>query len=161
MPVEVPKPPIMTEPLIRKVPPLKGAPGMAYQLTDAGIEFVKYMASRGNTKKDTSRALGVHEDWVAKQCIADPKLRSVWDEGDAAGLAQLRSAGFEMAMVNPAQNQFERKVRAGEGERKQVDINHRVHVVGTLPDQKTYSTEEWLSQYSPERLEVDDREGDH
>jgi hypothetical protein len=144
--------PRLTEPLLREK---RAVPGLkpALEFTEAGKRFLKHMAYYGNTPTATARAMGVSHAWLLRQIKENEEIKGLWEQYDAMAGAELKAAGFEMAMVNPAQNQYERKVRLGETDKKEVDVQHTHYVVGMLPDKKQLTHDEWDKMFSPHKDE--------
>jgi len=44
-----------------------------------------------------------------------------------------------------------RKQRLGEKDKSEAEVTHKVHVVGTLPDDKAYTATDWHKQFSPHK----------
>lgn len=148
--------PRATEPMLVEKAAAPGLPP-AVDFTDYGKRVLVLLRYNGLSQEKAAAFFGMSREWLQKKIKNYPELRTLWDQGDAMAELELKAAGMEMAKTNPAQNQWERKTRFGEGEVKDKTINHKHYVVGMLPENEL-TLDGWLEKFGPEGAKDDDNQ---
>ena len=135
-------------PLTRKLDKSEGNTNTVV-MTDAGLEYFGVLASIGANIPLIADRFCKSERWLRALLRNDKQVETIWKQNRAKDRLEVLAARTMLEATNAQVHIWSSKQKLGESERAEQDVNHRVHVVGMVPNPKTYTTEEWLKEFSP------------
>ncbi len=124
----------------------------AYQMTAAGIEQLRQLATVGTPIKAIAEFFDVSDDWLRAAIVGDPDVRTAYQSAKGDGELELRTAAHEAAKAGDSRVltfMMERRLKMN----KEVEHthNHNVKVIGAVPDYKL-SHDQWMERFAPPSL---------
>ncbi len=128
----------------------------AYVFTDVGLAKISQLASLGSSVAEIARYMRVTTDVIASRIdIEHDNYNEDVADAYADGLNELteylREGQRNLAVTNAQMSIHMGKHFLGQKDVQEINVNKRVHIVGTLPDY-SQGPDEWLKNFAPSAL---------
>lgn len=130
----------------------------AFELTDVGLATVREMAAIGSDPVEIDNYLMVSKGWLQTRLDEDgPQFDAAIAEAFEEGISEFKGR-IRVAQMNLGEVNASMAIHLGRQFLNQkdgtVEHNHTLRVIGTLPDFKNQSGDDWSRQFAPESTRV-------
>lgn len=122
--------------------------GVSYEFTELGLGDLATLSSLNAPLKEIADHFHVSERWLRDKLDNDDEARAVWLTAMSDLKQRLRKTQLVLSETNPAMAIHLGKHILGQTDKQEVNVNHTVHVVGTVPEFGG-SLDTWKKQFAP------------